>query len=504
MAITFRFVNRNTNAEGIRVYKSATSFESNTLPSVLRTIPADATEFVDPDVARGETYFYMFETFLGEDSAFSPLVYAEALPTETGPGPQILIGGDNWAGFFGEIPASEFITGDKLAEHFGFTAGTAQNSDVNWLKFACDGETLFVPKQTFRYNLSWDQINASNLVFGDRVIEVQGDLYQVRLLKGAASDPISGGLGLHDPEQSWSSEWNRLFYPLVPNPTSTPTHPISQEGIQYGEWADYTEADLLDNSTGGNGSRTWCQESGGTSRVWRGGFGVSYFSLSTSSVASSVFGWRPVLQLLRHRDQFLGEVPVTDLINGDELASKIGLTTGTAQFSDEPWLKFMTREGKTLYVAKKPFRHNLSWSSINNAGAVYGDSLVYINGRKYKVRLLKGANTDPTPNSNGYDPEQSWGSEWNRLFYPLVPNPTNKPDSGISGEGIVFGSWANYTEADLVVHSTGGSGSSTWCQESAGSTRVYRGYQSATYRSLGTNTITGSSRGWRPVLELVS
>lgn len=205
-------------------------------------------------------------------------------------------------------------------------------------------------------------------------------------------------------------------------------------------------------------------------------------------------------------DVFLGEVSASTFITGDALASGIGLTAGTAQHSNEPWLKFLTGEGKTLYVAKKPFRYNLSWNHINTANAVYGDRTIEINGESFKVRLLKGAASDPTVSGGGHDLEKTWGSEWNRLMYPLVPNPTNTPTHPISGEGIHYGEWGNYTEAQLNVGSSGGNGRYSWCQETdAGNSgvRIVRGTVGLSYISLVGFSSVSTLYGWRPVLELI-
>ncbi len=205
----------------------------------------------------------------------------------------------------------------------------------------------------------------------------------------------------------------------------------------------------------------------------------------------------------KRKTHFLGEVAAADFITGNALASAIGLTAGTALNSNEPWLHFEI-DGKTLYVAKKIFRHTVSWNHINARGAVFGTATVVIQGKTYKVRLLKGANSDPTPAGAGYDQEKTWGSEWNRLFYPLVPNTAQSaqiPTYPISGEGILFGGWANYTDAQLDI-----SNRYMWCQEtnvdSAGQ-RVLRGIYGLSYLSFNASSVANSNYGWRPVLELV-
>lgn len=499
MAITIQFVNRNTQAEGIRVYKSATVFTKDTLPDVHSTLSGDAVEFIDPDVVRDDTFFYMFETFKGEDSNFSDLVHTIALVSETGPGPQVLLpGSDNWTGFFGEIPAQDFITGTALANHFGLADGTDQHDDAPWLKFVYDGKVLFVAQKPLRHTISWDSIHAKNLVYGDRVIEVQGDLYSVRLLRGADVDPSPAVTG-YDPVGTENSEWNRLLYAV-----HNGVHTTSDNPTPPGAWPLYSDRDLVVHSTGGNGSRNWCQEtraSNATQSVYRGSSGVSGFYFTGASSATANYGWRPVLELLKHGDIFLGEVPASELIDGETLAATIGLTAGTAQFPDEPWLHYKTRTGKTLYVAKKPLRHSATWDQINARGAVFGTSVVVIGGKRFKVRLLKGADVDPTPVASvSYDPVGTSDSEWNRLIYNV--------HNGIhadSNNQTPPGTWPLYSDTDLVVN-TGGNGRRSWCQETNASDatrRVTRGRNGVSYFTFQSSSTTASLYGWRPVLELI-
>lgn len=198
--------------------------------------------------------------------------------------------------------------------------------------------------------------------------------------------------------------------------------------------------------------------------------------------------------------EFLGEVPVSELITGNALASAIGLKAGTAQHSNEPWLHFEL-DGKTLYVAKKPYRYNLSWNQIHACGAVFGTSTVVINGLTYKVRLLTGADTDPTPAPSGYDPAGTHSSEWNRLIY----NVHNGVHTS-SGNPTPPGHWPLYSDRDLVVYWSVGNGSWSWCQETRASNtnqRVQRGNSGVSNLGFAGASNPGTPYGWRPVLELV-
>lgn len=178
---------------------------------------------------------------------------------------------------------------------------------------------------------------------------------------------------------------------------------------------------------------------------------------------------------------YFGVTSSVDLISGDALALAIGLSAGTAQNSDAGWLKWI-KDGTLMYVAKKPFRHTISWDMINNANAVYGSLAVEIGGRQYLVRLLTGGNNNPALSANG---------EWNMIMYGV--HKDQQPN------------WDNFEDADIVVGD--GNGRLTWCQETSASNaayRVTRGSAGVTYfytdPSSGTNVIYG----WRPVLELVS
>ncbi len=202
---------------------------------------------------------------------------------------------------------------------------------------------------------------------------------------------------------------------------------------------------------------------------------------------------------------FQGEVPVNELISGDALASLVGLSAGTSQFSGEPWLHFVDPiDGKTKYIAKKPFRHSLSWDQINAVDCVYGKE-VTIQGKQYICRLIRGANSDPYVGSSGYDTEGTWGSEWNRLMYPICALTGNATYDVFNPDGPQPGTWANYDQTNdlyLLTHD----GRYSWCQEThSGNTnqRVYRGFNGVSRVNPVSSSVASSGYGWRPCLELV-
>ena len=197
-----------------------------------------------------------------------------------------------------------------------------------------------------------------------------------------------------------------------------------------------------------------------------------------------------------------GEVSSEELIDGVELASLIGLTAGMAQRSDAGWLH-VGLDGTELLIAKRPLRHSISWNDINAVNAVYGNRAVEINGQLYKVRLPKGANNDPTSTGYGYDVPHSHGSEWNRIFYRLTNDIYNDAKNNTKASEEPFTHLAQYSESDLILDYQSGSGSGSWCQETAGTTRVARGYYGVSRLSGDAPWYAYSGSGWRPVLEKV-
>lgn len=213
---------------------------------------------------------------------------------------------------------------------------------------------------------------------------------------------------------------------------------------------------------------------------------------------------------------FFGEVSSAEFISGESLASAIGLIAGISQNTDTPWLKFYI-DGKIIYVPKKPIRHSCTWQNIYQAGAVYGDgttglhasgssrlqnSIINIGSNNYKVRLLNGANSNPTSDTIGYNPVNTHDSEWNRLFYNI--GIANYPGGNkTTQEG---GQWANYTDDELGADYKTNTGAYSWCIEQHSSNltyRVIRGNNGISYLHRTSVTNLTSLTGWRPCLELI-
>lgn len=215
-----------------------------------------------------------------------------------GPGPKKLIGGNSEAGFYGECPASELITGDELARRIGLTRGLSQFSNEPWLKFSYMGKIEFVAKKPFRYAISWDNINAVNAVFGNRTIKIGEHNYKIRLLKGKTEGKQSDSSSCNG-NICKGSEWNKLMLPIHVNAPSNWKYPKNVNSPTENWNGGYTDADLVTYNKG-NGSISWCQDIGigGTYRLARGGDSVSPSNGFSSSWGNKCYGWRPVLELV--------------------------------------------------------------------------------------------------------------------------------------------------------------------------------------------------------------
>lgn len=199
---------------------------------------------------------------------------------------------------------------------------------------------------------------------------------------------------------------------------------------------------------------------------------------------------------------FFGETTTNQLITGSALAALIGLTTGTVQNDADPWLRFIL-DGQILFVAKRSLRRAISWNNIAAVNAVYGDRIVEIQDYSFKVRLLQGINPgEPVPNTIDYDPPITHRSEWNRLLYPIVADNATYPKTSQVGPN-----WVTYTEAEIGLGPSGGTGRASWCQETPYNSttfRAIRGYFSTSLMDWVSSSRTDYGYGWRPVLELIN
>lgn len=228
------------------------------------------------------------------------LLTTENVTTSSLPGPVILEAGNMTTGYYGEVLASELMSGTALADAIGLTNRLDYYINSNWLKFSYDNKTLYIAKQPFFYAVSWRDIYLRGAVYGNsmtgtvpsgasptvqnRTVEINGVSYRVRLMKGVNTDPYSTNTyNVDEAPDTKNSEWDRLILNMVNGTfgTLTPSNLGVNLSSNLGVSASYS---------------SYCQERhplGFQYRIVRGFTTVS--KLGTAD-ASNQLGWRPVLE----------------------------------------------------------------------------------------------------------------------------------------------------------------------------------------------------------------
>lgn len=224
--------------------------------------------------------------------------------------------------FKGEIPSSEFISGDALAAAVGFSNGVSINSGTPWLSFIYKEKSLFVPKLPLRRSFNWGQLYTAGIVHGDdttgikpsalaaamqnKRVTIGGQVFRVRLLSGSKeTPPVNTVASGYDVAFTYDSEWNDLFYPIVDDPKM-----LSYTGPKISNPYSLADLGLITGSSTADGDR-FCKEitSAGNClyRGTSGNAGISANrgpSITASStrlayyVTGASHGWIPCLELV--------------------------------------------------------------------------------------------------------------------------------------------------------------------------------------------------------------
>lgn len=374
----------------------------------------------------------------------------------------------------GDLPTYKTIV-DKIDK---IDNNLTANKNTTWLKYYndIDKSQVYISKQPIIQGLSLDKINElkgknQNLFDGTliRVNETDNFYYKIRALEGSH---------------------------LVPSKTADYTGDEVKEITQGSEWNNYILS-LNKEHTYKLANYSWDNLNLNNTNNWVQNAKVRNSDDSIRTQAGGIADYRAMLTKVSCYEQacFEGEISGTDFITYKQLIHEItGKTLNEIKdykdtggigiklpegidslkntlADDRPtggnWLKiYDAREGKTLYIAKKPLTSTVSWNSLYKAGVVYGPDvlniveengklvgkrntdklgkiigsnegeiknleyrgkIIEINGKNYIVRLLKAYNED----KNGGDPNTVGNtgyqniinlkhSEWNRYILPLV------------------------------------------------------------------------------------
>lgn len=231
------------------------------------------------------------------------------------PGNRMLLAGTMQAGWFGEVPSSDFIRGDELANLVGITAGVHNYTYDNepWLKFAYEGNILLVSKKPIRWELTWNQIYAANCVYGDRIVNIKGKKYKIMLLRGISEEAQENPRELSSAvtNQNWAgwynkkSMWNKLMLPIMKNAETNNWYSEEAVEIPVDNWGvGYETKDIAQRLTEEGYTfyvYSWCQEvmANGARRCLRGednSYCRTWYA--DFAPATARYGWRPALKLI--------------------------------------------------------------------------------------------------------------------------------------------------------------------------------------------------------------
>jgi len=216
---------------------------------------------------------------------------------------------------------------------------------------------------------------------------------------------------------------------------------------------------------------------------------------------------------------WFGEVTDTQLFGISQVTAAGSMYQGDDNTALTPgsmhWLKFIWN-GKIIYIAKRPFRQNVSWADLYAAGLVYGtrDTGKYplatpkhqfIQMPKYegeklwvlKPRLVTGYSADPVAPAN----VGTYGGEWSQL----LGRCSVATDGGITPKFATMTynalGWTQSSPDSLTMETLSTNVNQCNVRGDGGSGQIMGAYRTI----LKTDRVSGASGGhyWRPVLELI-
>lgn len=155
---------------------------------------------------------------------------------------------------------------------------------------------------------------------------------------------------------------------------------------------------------------------------------------------------------------------------------------------------------KKLLISDRCLLSRVTWDELNAQGLISGKEII-IDGRRYKIRLLKGG-IGYRNGTDGYGGGMPTTNEWDRIItnensVTGLPKPTNT-DLDSTQNATDLNSIHNQFWNWYHIYS--------WCQDvysENSSSRIVRGSSSARFLNQGSSDYRGDATGWRPVLEVI-
>lgn len=302
MPIKVEWVDTNPGTTEYVLYKQDTPILDTALPAPLATITAPTKFYLDTATPRGKIFYYRVGSKQGTDMALTPNKALSYLPY-TGPGPQAIMRGDLSAGYFGKIPISQLFGQDEIYRMSGLTTGLPvaglNDTTAYWFKLAYKGKVIYVPNRNLYYSLSFRQLYAAGLVYGDVPeaqwpADIKTRLGTVPQYKTVTKGQTQFLLRLPSTRLDHTLQTNVLAeytnaefdYAIAPNHASRTQKPANS--YTWGDEGSDTAYSFTMDILGANGL------------ILRGGPGQDtvYASAATVDTTTTALCWRPVLELV--------------------------------------------------------------------------------------------------------------------------------------------------------------------------------------------------------------
>lgn len=269
---------------------------------------------------------------------------------------------------------------------------------LRWREVNIGSKKLLIADRNILEQVSWNDLNAQNLIFG-KEITIDGQQYKLRVLTGG-EEKRGGGTGSSYDGGKLPNEWDDIIvnegnYPGLPKPSST-------------------DLDSSLNDTDKNSAHnqfwnwyymySWCQETykhDGALRAVRGYNSARHWNWLSATNRNSNVGWRPVLEVLNS----------APLITGDQqnLGNKTAPFSVNYQVSDPEGDKVdvVVKLNGTVVDTKTNITQNVNhtftitpeqWASLplNQESTITIEATDSKNAKSTRVHTFVKANSEPT------------------------------------------------------------------------------------------------------------
>lgn len=367
--------------------------------------------------------------------------------------------------------------------------GAKENDTLGYIKYVYKGKLCYTPVKPICNTICWNDLAKREAVYGVRTIRLGTELFMVRLMK----------------EDEYKELFTRLttgVYASDAQDTYDLTKKVWIEDFQEGASRKYMTG-IETVATADPKLRT--------DMSWR--FVLEYIPDHSAPYNNLELNFPNVQKATnekfiydRYSDTgYFGVVEAVDFINGTELNTRAGFTSGSEINPNYPWFKFYWH-GQIVFIRKSPSRYNVSYNNITTHNCHHGTDMggngkktITINNCTYRLMNFIGANETPFTRTGfkegnldklpGANLELHKGkySQWNELMYRICEGYlgyTEVNDGTQWKNGYMYyhggyqigDNWATFTADELITRASSSNGTACWARDVSNSTILYRGY----------------------------